>query len=192
VRSNLACGVSGDGAQHHLRNPHDHVRIDDVLEGQGLQALSLARESGQVQRGMNRPLKFRVWDIRHEKMGTLDSWNGVGEEGKYCYVTCYVSGGNSHHALIQNEDAEIMQFTGLLDKNGKEIYEGDIVECWFPSTKVVPQKFNASVTFYEGMYIIATLNGEPASLRDAIVSSNNEKKGLEIIGNIYENEDLLV
>lgn len=74
------------------------------------------------------------------------------------------------------DDCEIMQFTGLLDKNGKEIYEGDIVR--FPKYK---KSFETEVRyskFYAGFAPFTELLNE---VRDTC----------QVIGNIYEHPELL-
>ena len=105
------------------------------------------------------------------------------------------------------EDVILMQYTGLKDKNGKEIYEGDIVSGgvyygWENETGLGIVEFgkweqDGSGHEYEpstclGWYIktIETdfgYNGECSSL----VSGKKKHKQLEVIGNIYENPELL-
>lgn len=78
--------------------------------------------------------------------------------------------------LVRDGDWHIMQYTGLKDKNGVEIYEGDIAR--------VGDKGVTSVTFFDGAFY-------------TVVSHSNyrcggwETKSIEIIGNIYENPELL-
>ena len=60
-----------------------------------------------------REIKFRWF---HKKSGKMTDWNTVLKE---CDRLSF---------LLPSEDWEVMQFTGLLDKNGKEIYEGDFLE----------------------------------------------------------------
>jgi uncharacterized phage protein (TIGR01671 family) len=73
---------------------------------------------------------------------------------------------------------EIQQWTGLKDKNEKEIYEGDIISGEFYDTEYHhAETIKHEVVFNNGAYNIA--------------SSNWHKPTLEIIGNIFENKKLL-
>jgi uncharacterized phage protein (TIGR01671 family) len=73
------------------------------------------------------------------------------------------------------ESVELMQFTGLHDKNGKEIYEGDILKTPYN---------NAEVKFKDGQFGILKNNSRYG--RDFTSCMSN----FEIIGNIYENPEL--
>ena len=76
------------------------------------------------------------------------------------------------------EDIKLMQFTGLYDKNNKEIYEGDIIKFW-------EENFIEPIT-YSGCTFIAGKNGTGVP-----VDSLDCEKSVEVIGNIYENPELI-
>lgn len=78
----------------------------------------------------------------------------------------------------------LMQFTGLLDKSGNEIYEGDIIQI--KDVPLVVVKFGEADT-YIGFYLETLNNG-----MKKIAHFNNIVKDIwEVIGNIYENPELL-
>lgn len=74
---------------------------------------------------------------------------------------------------------KLLQFTDLHDKNGKPIFEGDIVEVWFPG---MPHNLRATqeIMFIDGAFGCGTY---PLNLIN--------KASIEIIGNIFENSQLL-
>jgi uncharacterized phage protein (TIGR01671 family) len=129
---------------------------------------------------MNREIKFRAWDKITNKMCYLNDphWSlslQFGKDGLGVYNLQNGSGGDEY---------ELMQYTGLKDKNGKEIYEGDIV-CGYPSSH--PHK--------EMAYLFDDVV-EWDEWRWSPFYSKDEEYGwyaprCEVIGNIYENPDLL-
>lgn len=84
---------------------------------------------------------------------------------------------------LERDDYELMQYTGLKDKNGKEIYEGDIViDEWGDDKMIHSVKFdleNAQFLFY-------SINTSPVE-----INLFSDLLDVRIIGNIYENPELL-
>ena len=76
-----------------------------------------------------------------------------------------------------NDNLIVEQFTGLHDKNGKEIYEGDVLEDTLGRKKLVEY-------YKDGFWLNASLEGAEWSLR-------RENSSSKVIGNIYENPELL-
>jgi uncharacterized phage protein (TIGR01671 family) len=79
-----------------------------------------------------------------------------------------------------------MQYTGLKDKNGKEIYEGDIVRWWFRSTN--PYDIVSEIVFKDGVFGISAFETQHGILNRG---AGHLIEIEEVLGNIYENPELL-
>jgi uncharacterized phage protein (TIGR01671 family) len=142
---------------------------------------------------MTREIKFRAW---HKNWGSFanlredsDFMAGFNEEGQIFII-------NNGYPDEKNRDFIIQQFTGLKDKNGNEIYEGDILS--FKSDKRAEgggnicgtygfHKENCHEVFFErGCFYIA--NHQNLSER---LNLWKRWGGLEIVGNCFENPELL-
>lgn len=130
-----------------------------------------------------REIKFRAWDKTHKKM--LDRVL-AGNHDNLCSLVWIKE--DKKWVNFDSACGELMQYTGLKDKNGKEIYEGDIVrvpehfhDCWNPYV----HKEWVGVVEYEAPSFYIGGEGYEA-FRD--VSTEFQP---EVIGNIYENPELL-
>ncbi len=125
-----------------------------------------------------REIKFRAWSKLLNKMLSHEDLN---KTLKDLTKIEYIAG----IFLPLNSDVEVMQYTGLKDSNGNEIYEGDIVkiEDYFGEDiigRVIYDEATAGYVFHKGNernYFQMTLD-----LEDYVHY---------VIGNIYENKDLL-
>ena len=123
-----------------------------------------------------REIKFRAWLKNIEKMVEVEEINFIYEEVRFKdYETPFTK---PIEINVSFKDVELMQYTGLKDKNGVKIFEGDIVK------------------FDDNLYQIV-YDDEDCSF---VLSSKEEKHRvlgcwrtpkMEVIGNIYENKELL-
>ena len=129
-----------------------------------------------------RDIKFRAWDNENEYM--ITSLQGVYTALRNrMNITKQDDGYYNNGDLLKPNKGKytLMQYTGLHDKNGKEIYEGDIVLITRPC---ILEK--GEVKFINGCFAIKS---KDTLLMLYQCEINNFK--LEIIGNIYDNPDLL-
>ena len=129
---------------------------------------------------MDRVLKFRQWD---------------GKKIEYNPIIINTISRNTSYEINLNENLEsnkysLMQYTGVIDRNGKEIYEGDIVNIFLPNKPII----TAEVIW---QYCATVLRMDKYA-NIAFTDAEKECKGreipfqeiLEVIGNIHENPDL--
>lgn len=143
-----------------------------------------------------REIKFRAWDTKHTVMiegpTVYDNADHLGislhDAGAY-YSDDQLEGDDNHiyggddWIFIMN-DFELMQFTGLTDKNGKDIYEGDILAGF--TEAIGPMK----VVFEDGSFCACSRFGKWGLLYKLTEPRFQEMKPVEVIGNIYENKNL--
>jgi len=124
-----------------------------------------------------REIKFRAWDnekmiydivpFQHDFVIGTDHWECLG----------HWDDGKPKFRLTGYPFKNIMQYTGLKDKNGVEIYEGDVVKTNRDNIGVI--EYSNSIAWYF------------TSKANVIFTIWNYYQYIEVIGNIYENPELL-
>jgi uncharacterized phage protein (TIGR01671 family) len=157
-----------------------------------------------------REIKFRAWDKKSKKMRVVsnivfDSYSEFSKNIKVKLVNlwgkifpAYDDGECNNDILVQREGNTfvLMQYTGLKDKNGVEIYEGDILKT------PCMDDFKDSVGIVEydnGLFCIRANKSKVKRPMNTTLSKDlilpfveaDTYHGFEIIGNIYENPELL-
>ena len=116
---------------------------------------------------MSRDIKFRAWDKKYLKM--------VGQKGAQDLFSLRSDG------VPSNEYYELMQYTGLNDKKGVEIYEGDILK---------PKNGKPRKVIYHGGSFKHTSHSKRGG-KEPLFPQLIHIRQFEVIGNIYENLELL-
>lgn len=143
---------------------------------------------------MKRKFKFRAWD---EKRKTLfEVWSGYKPKGVTRKRDFFIG---FNHGGIEVSEYEgkgawrifpVMQYTGIDDTNGREIFEGDIVNVYCDCDSEFgcshePRKYKV-VWHEDAMFELVSVDGKPSSFE----FSSDYEDAYEVIGNIYENPEL--
>ena len=131
--------------------------------------------------------RYRAWDKTHKKLGLIDA---VMVDGLFQSVKIFDEDGDDWQ---ESENFILMQSTGLFDKNGTEIFEGDIIDTTDyegglssvgnPFVKVERDKY--------GFVVTGDFPTSPITLKE--FEAGRKFAGVKVIiaGNIYENPELL-
>ena len=124
---------------------------------------------------MKREIKFRAWDKRQSLMLNHVDFNncivGFSNNGNFG-IDAYIE----HGTHEEQYSLELMQFTGLLDKNGREVFESDVLN-WSSGAQGVVTWDNEECCF-----AAENFDGSPGSWLTGM---------FEVIGNIYEHPELV-
>jgi len=153
---------------------------------------------------MSRDIKFRLWNqetktMIHPSDSTHYLLTFIGNVlGNYDYIN---KSGEREHTFFDIDNVELMQYVGLKDRNGKEIYEGDIVVkdsyIWLDDSE--PNYRGTVDWIYSQWQVIAhCINKNRRGISDGVNEGlndegfeENEKSDWIVIGNIYDNPELL-
>ena len=127
-----------------------------------------------------RKIKFRAWLKEDKKMVNVETMDFTDKSIQYLekseFINAYLL------RRVSFDDVKLMQYTGIKDKNGKEIYENDLISC---------NKHKNIVVFFEGgCFKVKYLRNSTTTIT-CTLNSFLEKYKCKISGNIYETPELL-
>ena len=127
-----------------------------------------------------RELKFRAWDrVKRKMLYGVSPFNAhITDENEPLLSLEY----------SKHDDCEFEQYTGLKDKNGKEIYEGDIIQEEIDFNSKMTDGVFTYVVEWDSNTLSYSLRGNGTSIHDELWEVN---ASVEIVGNIHENPELL-
>lgn len=128
----------------------------------------------------NREIKFRVWDGRANEFL-------INNNDKSIYFDLFDWAVQHDYNLEYGwSDYIFQQYVEAKDKNGKEIYDGDVVKIWHDSyTNRIRDYHLAVVIWHYNRWTVRTSSENPIKRDNALFFPNNEEN-IEVVGNISE------
>jgi len=128
-------------------------------------------------------IKFRAWNKANKQLGMCDILyiDYLNKE-----VLAVYGETRANQITLKFEEIELMQYIGLKDKNDKEVYEKDIVKCIYGLAND-DSLYTGVISMEYYSWCIVSSNNSYLTLDSAI----DKNCSFEVIGNIYENPDLL-
>lgn len=130
---------------------------------------------------MKREIKFRAYSSHNHKMYPVSNieWDLDGR-------IWVIADDGKNGIELMDEEAHLMEYTGLHDKNGREIYEGDIIVTHPKMKYEIPTGGVVQYGDYQPMFGYKTEDGDYYS-----IWSSNVYRTYEVIGNIFEDPELM-
>ncbi|MEK2588761.1 YopX family protein [Lentilactobacillus buchneri] len=128
---------------------------------------------------MSREIKFRIWRApdEYDKTSWMESWDSL------------LNYSMSDIFQLDNPDDVLEQFTGLKDKNGKDVYEGDIL-AWH--SNIYRKHDWVGLVLYRGAGFAVQESDKSYSSPEWLdCACRKDANIIEVIGNIHENPELL-
>ncbi|MEA4919366.1 MAG: YopX family protein [Clostridiaceae bacterium] len=139
---------------------------------------------------MDREILFRAWDtVRKEYLSAGEYFIGI-QPGEYPETT------KTYLDVLKDPDMYktrfvVEPFTGLTDKNGKQIFEGDIVHTDDNEALCRRWSHENQFTIAEVCFDNVTGGYEPFASYDSDCGDYNDSTYFEVIGNVHDNPELL-